>query len=70
VGWYRGSTALRSDERAGVSVTRRAVAWSTEVRLAVTQSKPRDAGNYTCRTVSRRLAASVFVRVTPDDRTR
>jgi len=68
VGWYRGSSAVRSDRRAGVLVTRRSSdepSW-TELELAVSASSPRDAGRYTCRTVDRRLTSSIFVHVTPD----
>ena len=72
VGWYRGRSALRSDEREGVTVSRRhgdEGRRSTEVRLTIAASRARDAGEYTCRTTSRRLEASIVVDVTTDDGT-
>lgn len=68
VSWYRGSSVVRNNERAGVLVLRRSndENRSTAVALRISASGPRDAGKYTCRTADRRLSASIFVHVTPD----
>ena len=68
VSWYRGSSAVQSDQSAGVQVTRRAIEEprASQVTLLISSSGPRDAGVYTCRTSDRRLSASTFVHVNPD----
>jgi len=68
ISWYRGGSEVTSDERAGVVVTRQSSdgTWSTVVQLDISASGTRHAGQYTCRTVNRRLAASIFVQVSHD----
>ena len=68
ISWYRGSSVVQSNERAGVLVARSTSddPKSTQVVLHISASGQRDAGKYTCRTPDRRLYSTVMVHVIPD----